>query len=341
MKKFVLFLLGVAIFVAAVFVAAPVLAGAAISGTLLYQGVKLVATTTGIPAWAAVLIFIALIPSALWWCFQMFTPKVQRRWVAILIAVGVMYALATAALSNQHLVAAAHSAAAAIQKLLVPLKPADPATEAWFFPDGQARLFYVHPATNVWTFYQGACLAGTHDAVTGTVLLSVTPAVRQEWAAAQEMAKEQAAAERRAAEELQRDQELAAATQKQAEERRVAEEAAAERSRLEQQVAAQQQKVDEMLQKLEASAQQQSQPVGEQRQPDPPPVPTYTSPPAVPTTTYVVNVAPSQPVYYYTPPPPPQVRYYYYYYPAVRNYWVAPRPYLLAPSAPRYYYRRW
>ncbi len=78
----------------------------------------------------------------------------------------------------------------------------------------------------------------------------------------------------------------------------------------------------------------------EQRQPDPPPVPAYTPPPVVPTTTYVVNVAPPQPVYYYSPPPPPQVRY-YYYYPQVRTYWVAPRPYVVAPSAPRYYYRRW
>jgi hypothetical protein len=198
MKKFTLFLLGVAVFVAIVFVAAPVLAGAAIGSTLLFRGVQLVATTAGIPAWAAALIFIALIPSALWWCFRILTPKVRRRLVIMLIVVGALYALATAVLGNQHLVAAAQSAAAAIQKLL-PIKPAHPVTEAWFFLDGQPRLFYVHPATNIWRFYQGAYLAGAHDPVTGVVLQPVTPLIREQWQADQarereaEMANEQQA----------------------------------------------------------------------------------------------------------------------------------------------------
>jgi hypothetical protein len=258
--------------------------------------------------------------------------------VIMLIVVGALYALATAALGNQHLVAAAHSAAASIQRLCVPVKIVDP-SEPWFYPSGQPRLFYAQPRTNAWVFYHA--YPGARDPNTGAELLPVTPAVRQEWEAAQEMAKEQAAAAQRATEERQRGLELAAAAQKRAEEQHAAEEAAAERSRLEQQITAQQQKVDELLQKIQASAQQQSQHVAEQRQPDPPAVPAYTPPPVVPTTTYVVNVAPPQPVYYYSPPPPPQVRY-YYYFPAVRTYWVAPRPYVVAPSAPRYYYyRRW
>ena len=40
MKKFTLFVLGVAVFVAVVFLAAPVLAGAAITGTALFKGIK-------------------------------------------------------------------------------------------------------------------------------------------------------------------------------------------------------------------------------------------------------------------------------------------------------------
>lgn len=138
--------------------------------------------------------------------------------------------------------------------------------------------------------------------------------------------------------ERQREQELVASTQRQAEARREAEEAAAERSRLEQQVTAQQRKIDELLEKFQASAQQQSQPVAEQRQSDPPPAPAYTPPPAV-STTYVVNIPPPPPVYYYAPPLPPRVT--YYYYPTVRTCWVAPRPYVFVPPAPRYYFRRW
>ena len=80
MKKFTLFVLGVAVFVAVVFLAAPVLAGAAITGTALFKGINLVASTIGIPTWVALLTFIALVPSALWWCLRILTQKSGGVW---------------------------------------------------------------------------------------------------------------------------------------------------------------------------------------------------------------------------------------------------------------------
>jgi hypothetical protein len=181
MRKFILFLLGVVMFITAVFVAAPVLAGVAISGTLLFKGIKLVATETGIPAWLEVLLFVTLVPSLLWWSFQVFTAKARRRMVVILIAVGILYALVTAVTGNQHLAAAAQNAAVSINKLLAPIESADPTTATWFNPDGSPHLFYVHPSTNVWQFYKGAYLAGTHDPTTGAGLQPVTTQIRDMW----------------------------------------------------------------------------------------------------------------------------------------------------------------
>jgi hypothetical protein len=266
MKKFTLFLLGVAVFVAVVFVAAPVLAGAAIGSTLLFRGVQLVATTAGIPAWAAVLIFIALIPSALWWFFQTANPKICRRLVIILIGIAVVYALITTALTNQHLVDAAHGATASIQKLL-PVKAADPA-QPWFSPAGTPRLFFVHPTTNVWAFYRAH--PGAHDPATGAELQPVTPLIRELWQAEQmrereaEMAKEnEAAAIKAATEKAATDmkEQQAAAEREKAEEQRKTDEsargAAAQKIELEKmkrQVADAQQKIEEQRQKLEIVA---------------------------------------------------------------------------------------
>lgn len=134
-------------------------------------------------------------------------PKVRRRLVIILIAVGVVYALASAVLGNQHLVAAAHSAVASIHRLCVQVKIADP-SEPWFYPSGQPRLFYSQSGTNMWKFYRA--YSGARDPNTGLEMLPVSALLRQQWEAerrrelAAETAKEEQAA--RLALEAQRQQ---------------------------------------------------------------------------------------------------------------------------------------
>ena len=196
MKKFILAVVAVVVIVAAVFIAAPVLAGAALVQALLFKGVNLVAITAGIPTWAAVLVFIALIPSALWWCFQVFKPQLRRRVAGGLIAAAFIYVLVTAALANQRLVAAVQNAAATVHRLLVPVKPADPALESWFYPDGRPRLYFARTGTNRLAFYQGA-RPGDADPVAGVRLEPVSRDLRMEFDAAQtrERDAEQARAE--------------------------------------------------------------------------------------------------------------------------------------------------
>jgi hypothetical protein len=160
--------------------AAPVAAGAA----MLFQGVNLLSKPLGIPGWLAGLIFLALLPSAILWLLRVFSAQV-RKWVAVvLIVAAVIYGLVAAVLSNQHLNAAAHNAATSIQKFLVPVKPANPATEAWFDNNGRPRLYFARSATNSLAFYWGA-YPGACDPDTGVKLQAVTPELRIEWQAEQ------------------------------------------------------------------------------------------------------------------------------------------------------------
>ena len=340
MKKFTKLILATAVFVAvgclAAYLAVAYAAPAAIGAAVFGKALNTVSKTLDIPTWAEIALFLSFGPAFIIWLMRL-TSK-RRTQVAILI-VGIAAAcLLILAVKNHrqdfaHLV---HGTISHAERIFLPVEQVDPTATQWFDSSGDAKLFYTRPTTNSWLFFRA--FLGAHDPQSGSILLPVTPMVRQEWAAARQMEQERTAAVQKATEERQHEQELAATAQKEAEERRKAEEAAAERSRLEQQVTAQQRKVDELLEKLQASAQQQSQPVAEQRQSDPPPAPAYTPPPVVSTTTYVVNIPPPPPVYYYAPPPPPRVT--YYYYPTVRTYWVAPRPYVFAPPAPRYYFRR-
>lgn len=200
MKKFILLAaaalaIGVALCAIAWF-AAPVAAGAA----MLFGGLNLLSKPLGIPPIVTGLVFLALLPSAVIWLLRVFSAKV-RKWIAIaLIALAVIYALVSVALTNQHLVAAAQSAAASIHKLWDPITVADPAS-AWFNPDGSPRLF-VHPTTNVWRFYKGAYLAGAHDPATGAKLQPVTPELRIEWQAEQTHERDVEAAKEEKAERL-------------------------------------------------------------------------------------------------------------------------------------------
>jgi len=179
MKKIIFLLLLVALSLCAacliVYWATPAL----VATSTMFKGASLATNALGIPHWIGLLLAFSLLPTGVIMAVRAFSPKFRRWTVIVFIILAVAYAL-VAATSSDKLVSAAHNALISIQRFCIPIKSADPATEAWFYHDGKPRLFYTRPATNTWAFYRGAYL-GAHDPVTGAELEPVTPSIREEW----------------------------------------------------------------------------------------------------------------------------------------------------------------
>jgi hypothetical protein len=185
MKKLINILLATAIFSAlgclaiyAIFAyAAPVALGAAVFGKSLHT----IAGTFNLPNWATVSLFLALGPAFLLWLLRWFFPQKRRRQVAVFVViVASLFALAKIVEKHKGDFATAFSR---VERICIPIKPAVPTAERWFYPSGQPLLFYTQPGTNTWRFYRA--YSGARDPNTGAELQPVTPLVRQQWEAEQ------------------------------------------------------------------------------------------------------------------------------------------------------------
>jgi hypothetical protein len=161
----------------------------------LWGALLFLAATFHIPDFARYLMFLALLVPFTLLILKLFSPcpKPRKRAVVWLVIFALLFWAAAVVAHRQYSLAHVRATYSQIARLVTPMKVVDPTSQRWFSPTGEALLFYTHPASNVWSFYQGA--AGCYDPDLGIPVNPVTPAVRREWQAEATAANQRQAAE--------------------------------------------------------------------------------------------------------------------------------------------------
>jgi hypothetical protein len=189
-KAFAIFALGCGLVGGAIVVSAAVLLWHAL-GTL------------GVPSLAKILMLWALIVPFIVLLVQACSPRAEaRRWAALCLVLIAILVWITAS-ANEHpgffgQWPSIRRTYNRLEQLITPIKQVDPLKHDWFSArNGAPLLFYSHPTSNRWVFYEGPTTGGC-DPETGIKVQPVSLSVRQTWEAQQQ--------DEKAAEEQQREE---------------------------------------------------------------------------------------------------------------------------------------